>query len=139
MMAIIEATLAYKRSGPCCRDDGVGEEAGDQSHEQPIGQKVLERVLAATSSRLTRRQFRVGQPGRVTISSRVPLRRLLAVQDPDWSGHFAKPATRLMHAAMMTTPSGKDTQACRKAMRRICLDSMLVSETWNVMPIVKDR
>jgi len=41
MMAIIEATLAYKRSGPCCRDDGVGEEAGDQSHEQPIGQKVL--------------------------------------------------------------------------------------------------
>jgi len=71
--------------------------------------------------------------------SRVPLKRLQGVQDADRSGHFAKPATRLMDAEMMTTPSGKDSQAWRKAMRRICLDSMLVSETWNVMPTVKDR
>jgi len=40
---------------------------------------------------------------------------------------------------MMTAPSGKDSQAWRNAMLRICLDSMLVSETWNVMPIVKAR
>src|SRR5665647_2708754 len=55
------------------------------------------------------------------------------------AGHFARPATRLMDAEMMTTPSGYDSQAWRNAMRRICLDSMLVSEIWNVMPTVKDR
>jgi len=61
------------------------------------------------------------------------------VKDADRSGHFANPATRLMDAEMMTTPRGYDSQAWRSASRRICLDSMLVSETWNVMPIVKDR
>src|ERR1035437_3321045 len=71
--------------------------------------------------------------------SRVPLKRLQGVQDADWPGHFAKPATRLMDAEMMTTPSGYDSQAWRNAIRRISLDSMSVSETWNVMPTVKDR
>jgi hypothetical protein len=62
-----------------------------------------------------------------------------AGQGADRSGHLAKPATRLMDAEMMTAPSGKDSQAWRNAMLRICLDSTLVSETWNVMPIVKAR
>ena len=44
-----------------------------------------------------------------------------------------------MDAEMMTIPSEYDGQAWSNAMRRICLDSMLVSETWNVMPTVKDR
>ena len=35
--------------------------------------------------------------------------------------------------AMITTPRGNASQACRSAVRRICLDWMLVSETWNVM------
>ncbi len=85
-----------------------------------------------------RRQFRMDSLAG-DRSSHVSLKRLQGVQDADWSGHFAKPATRLMDAEMMTAPSGKDSQAWYKAIRRICLDSMLVSETWNVMPIVKDR
>lgn len=44
-------------------------------------------------------------------------------------GHFASPDTRLIDAAMMTAPRGKDSQAWRSAVRRICLDSMSVSET----------
>src|ERR1035437_3889850 len=71
--------------------------------------------------------------------SRVPLKRLHAVQDADWSGHFAKPATRLMDAEMMTTPSGKDSQAWRNTMRRICLDSMLVSETLKTMLLPQEQ
>ena len=39
----------------------------------------------------------------------------------------------------MTAPRGNDSHACRSAVRRICLDSMLVSDTWNVMPIVKGQ
>src|SRR5450759_1788342 len=83
-----------------------------------------------------------GAPSAVWSQSgcpRIPLGRLRAGQDADRAGHFARPATRLMDAEMMTTPSGYDSQAWRNAMRRICLDSMLVSETWNVMPTVKDR
>src|ERR1022692_21584 len=53
--------------------------------------------------------------------------------------HPASPATRLIVVAMITTPRGNDSQACRRAVRRICLVWMFVSETWNVMPIVKDR
>lgn len=39
----------------------------------------------------------------------------------------------------MTASSGNDSQACRSTVRRICRDSILVSETWNVMPMVKAR
>jgi hypothetical protein len=53
--------------------------------------------------------------------------------------HPANPATRLIDVAMITAPSGNDSHACRSAVRRICLVWMSVSETWNVMPIVKDR
>ena len=53
--------------------------------------------------------------------------------------HPANPAMRLIDVAMITAPSGNDSHACRSAVRRICLVWMLVSETWNVMPIVKDR
>ena len=56
-----------------------------------------------------------------------------------WLCHLASPDTRLIDVAMITAPSGNDSHACRSAVRRICLDSMFVSETWNVMPIVKDR
>ena len=101
----------------------VGMVDGRQDTTAPSGPPPIRRWTAWAGGRL----------------SRVPLKRLQEVQDADWSGHFAKPATMLMDAEMMTTPSGKDSQAWHKAMRRICLDSMLVSETWNVMPIVKDR
>lgn len=53
--------------------------------------------------------------------------------------HLARPETRLIAVAMITATSGNDIKACRRAVRRICLDLMLVSETWNVMPIVKAR
>jgi hypothetical protein len=53
--------------------------------------------------------------------------------------HPANPATRLIDVAMITAPRGNDSHACRSAVRRICLVWMSVSETWNVMPIVKDR
>lgn len=36
-------------------------------------------------------------------------------------GYFARPETRLIEAAMMTAPSGKDNQAWRKMVRRTCL------------------
>src|ERR1022692_4751451 len=58
---------------------------------------------------------------------------------PAWFCHLASPATRLIDVAMMTAPKGNDSHACRSAVRRICLDSMLVSDTWNVMPIVKGQ
>jgi hypothetical protein len=44
----------------------------------------------------------------------------------------------LIVVAMMTAPTGNDSHACRSAVRRICFDPMSVSESWNVMPIVKD-
>jgi hypothetical protein len=58
---------------------------------------------------------------------------------PAWLCHLAGPDTRLIDVAMMTAPRGKDSHACRSAVRRIFLDPMLVSDTWNVIPIVKDR
>ena len=57
----------------------------------------------------------------------------------DGDVHPANPATRLIDVAMITAPRGNDSHACRSAVRRICLVWMSVSETWNVMPIVKDR
>jgi hypothetical protein len=101
----------------------VGMVDGRQDTTAPSGPPPIPRWTAWVGGRL----------------SRVPFKRLQGVQDADWSGHFAKPATRLMDAEMMTTPSGKDSHAWHRAICRICLDSMLVSETWNVMPIVKDR
>jgi len=49
---------------------------------------------------------------------------------------LARPETRLIDVAMITATSRNDIRACRSAVRRICLDLMSVSETWNVMPIV---
>jgi len=45
----------------------------------------------------------------------------------------------LIDVTMITASSGNDIKACRSAVRRICLDLMSVSETWNVIPIVKAR
>ena len=53
--------------------------------------------------------------------------------------YLARPETRLIDVAMITATSGNDIKACRSAVRRICLDLMSVSETWNVIPIVKAR
>lgn len=36
--------------------------------------------------------------------------------------HLASPDTRLIDVAMITTPRGNDSHACRSAVRRICLD-----------------
>ena len=36
--------------------------------------------------------------------------------------HLASPATTLIVVAMITAPMGNDSQACRSAVRRICLD-----------------
>ena len=81
---------------------------------------------------ITTRPVRVGlSPGLSGI--------LLAGGMLAWLCHLASPDTRLIDVAMITAPSGNDSHACRSAVRRICLDLMSVSETWNVMPIVKDR
>jgi hypothetical protein len=53
--------------------------------------------------------------------------------------YFASPDTRLIEVAMITAPSGNDSHACRRAVRLMGLVWMSVSETWNVIPIVKDR
>jgi hypothetical protein len=55
------------------------------------------------------------------------------------AAHFASPDTRLIDVAMITAPSGNESHAWRSAVRRISLDPMFVSETWNVMPIVNAR
>jgi hypothetical protein len=57
----------------------------------------------------------------------------------NWPCHLASPATTLIVVAMITAPMGNDIHACRSAVRRICLDWIPVSETWNVMPTVKDK
>ena len=43
--------------------------------------------------------------------------------------YLASPETKLMDVAIITAPNGNDSQACRSAVRLICLVSMLVSET----------
>ena len=50
---------------------------------------------------------------------------------------MARPEMRLMVAAMMTAPSGKEIHAWRRAVRRMCLVYRSVSDTWNVIPMVK--
>ena len=52
---------------------------------------------------------------------------------------LASPATRLMVAARITATNRNDNKACRSAAARISLLVKSVSETWNVMPMVKAR
>ena len=52
-------------------------------------------------------------------------------------GYLPRPATRLMVAAMTTPPKTYESSACRRAVRRISLVRRSVSDTWNVMPMVK--
>jgi hypothetical protein len=45
----------------------------------------------------------------------------------------------LTDVAMVTAPGRNESGAWRSAVRRIRLDPMFVSETWNVIPIVNAR
>jgi len=40
---------------------------------------------------------------------------------------------------MITTSSGKDSQAWRNAARRMSREEIAVSDTWNVIPMVNAR
>lgn len=48
----------------------------------------------------------------------------------------ASPASRFTVTAMMKAPNRYDTIECRSTVRRISLLVRLVSETWNVVPMV---
>ena len=53
--------------------------------------------------------------------------------------HVLRPATTLTITAMITTSKTKDMSACRSAVIRTSVVCSGVSDTWNVIPMVKAR
>lgn len=58
---------------------------------------------------------------------------------PRASGYLSRPATALMVTPTMQTPKRYDSRAWRRAVARIAGDVRSVSDTWNVIPRVRDR
>ena len=117
--------------------EGTGSEAGHETGvwSRPIGNSVRLREYYTQHAPVRERakgceRHRIG--GRLLDRGNAPPGTSPAV-------HFASPDTRLIDVAMITAPSGNESHAWRSAARRISLDPMFVSETWNVMPIVNAR
>lgn len=105
----------------------------------------LHRLVTATGSDAVHRLGRLAwRPGSrfVTRGARLsrPFDRPRPVSHSGGPGsqccHRARPASRFTVTAMMNAPNRYDTIEWRSTVRRISLLVRLVSETWNVAPMV---